>query len=94
MLLGAPGGKVHGQMAAKCGCGHANVSIIKVLAVTVWTFILAYYIRFFQRWGGWALVILSDKFRNSVAAVVRDKLEIVYFIAAFDVVRNDVPDNK
>ena len=30
MLLGAPGGKVHGQTAGKCGCGHANVSFIKV----------------------------------------------------------------
>ena len=40
---------------------------------------------------GW--VILSDKFSNSVAAVVRDKPECVDFNAAFDVVRNDVPDN-
>ena len=39
------------------------------------------------------MAILSDKFSNSVAVVVRDKLECVYFIAAFDVVRNDVPDN-
>ena len=39
------------------------------------------------------MVILSDKFSNSVAAVVGDKLECVDFIAAFDVVRNDVPDN-
>ena len=35
------------------------------------------------------MVILSDKFSNSVAA---DELECVDFIAAFDVVRNDVPD--
>ena len=39
------------------------------------------------------MVILSDKFSNSVAAVVRDKLECVDFIAAFEVVRNSVPDN-
>ena len=39
------------------------------------------------------MVILSDKFSNSVAVVVGDKLECVDFIAAFDVVRNDVPDN-
>ena len=52
----------------------------------MWTFILVYYISFFL-WSAWALVILSDKFSNSVAAVVRDKLEYVDFIAAFDVVR-------
>ena len=57
-------------------------------------FILVYYLSFFKRWGGWALIILSDKFSNCVAAVVRDKLECVDFIAAFDVVRNDVPDNE
>ena len=39
------------------------------------------------------MVILCDKFSNSVAAVVGDKLEYVDFIAAFDVVRNDVPDH-
>ena len=39
------------------------------------------------------MVIFSDKFSNSVAAVVGDKLECVDFIAAFDVVRNYVPDN-
>ena len=39
------------------------------------------------------MVFLSDQFSNSVAAVVRDELECVDFIAAFDVVRNDVPDN-
>ena len=84
---------MHGQTAGKCGCGHANVSIIEVLAFTVRTFLLVYYIGFFQRWGGWTLVILSDKFSNSVAAAVRDKLECIDFIAALDVVRDNVPDD-
>ena len=39
------------------------------------------------------MVILGDKFSNSVAAVVRDKLECVDFIAALDVVRDNVPDD-
>ena len=30
------------------------------------------------------MVIFRDKFSNSVAAVVRDKLECIDFIAAFD----------
>ena len=41
--------------------------------------------------GPWLLLVISLVI--DVAAVVGDKLECVDFIAAFDVVRNDVPDN-
>ena len=43
--------------------------------------------------GPWLFFVITDKFSNSVAAVVGDKLECVDFIAALDVVKNYVPDN-
>ena len=61
MLPGAPGGKVYGQPAGKCGYSHANASIIKVLAVTMWTFIQVYYISFFKGGvsGPWLFLVIS-----------------------------------
>ena len=40
LLFGAAGGKVHGQTAGDCGCGHAKINTIEVLAVTVRTSLL------------------------------------------------------